>query len=64
MLVAAGARINNGPHHPNSVGVQFVQIGSHPAAATALPKLIAADTEVCYLHIFSYCCLAQLTTYL
>lgn len=46
MLINAGARIKNGPHHPNSMGVQFVQIGSDPAAATSLPKLIQADTGV------------------
>jgi len=44
MLINAGKRIKDGPHHPNSMGVQFVQIGSDPAAATALPKLIQADT--------------------
>jgi len=44
VLVKAGARIKSGPHHPNSMGVQFVQIGSDPAAATNLPKLVQADT--------------------
>ncbi|KAF8074655.1 hypothetical protein FPV67DRAFT_1408199 [Lyophyllum atratum] len=44
VLVKAGARIKAGPHHPNSMGVQFVQIGSDPTAATNLPKLLQADT--------------------
>jgi len=51
MLIQAGARIKKGPHHPNSLGVQFVQIGSDPAAATSLPKLIVADTGVCLLFL-------------
>ncbi|KAF5383856.1 hypothetical protein D9615_003790 [Tricholomella constricta] len=44
MLINVGARLASVPHHPNSLGVQFVQIGSDPDAATALPKLIQADT--------------------
>ncbi|KAG5643879.1 hypothetical protein DXG03_009509 [Asterophora parasitica] len=44
VLVKIGQRIKSGPHHPNSLGAQFVQIGSDPAAAVNLPKLLQADT--------------------
>ncbi|GLB43328.1 putative von Willebrand factor type A domain [Lyophyllum shimeji] len=44
VLVKLGRRIKNDKHHPNSLGVQFVQIGSDPAAAVNLPKLVQADT--------------------
>ncbi|TFK34501.1 hypothetical protein BDQ12DRAFT_689699 [Crucibulum laeve] len=46
MLVAAGNRIKGGaqPHHPNSMGVQFVQIGDDANAKVALQKLVQADT--------------------
>ncbi|RDB30986.1 hypothetical protein Hypma_000157 [Hypsizygus marmoreus] len=44
MLINIGARLAAVPHHPNSLGVQFVQIGSDATAAIELPKLIQADT--------------------
>lgn len=44
MLVEAAARIKNNRYHPNSMGVQFVQIGNDPGAAQSLPKLLQADT--------------------
>ncbi|KAG5652532.1 hypothetical protein H0H81_004689 [Sphagnurus paluster] len=44
VLIKIGQRIRAGPHHPNSLGIQFVQIGSDPAAAINLPKLLQADT--------------------
>jgi len=46
MLIEAGNKIKAGPHHPNSLGVQFVQIGGDANAAAALAKLVAADTGV------------------
>lgn len=44
VLVNIGARLAAAPHHPNSLGVQFVQIGSDARAAEALPRLVAANT--------------------
>ncbi|KXN89311.1 hypothetical protein AN958_05884 [Leucoagaricus sp. SymC.cos] len=44
MLIEAGNKIKAGPHHPNSLGVQFVQIGGDAKAAAALAKLVQADT--------------------
>ncbi|KAF8636271.1 hypothetical protein AX16_011041 [Volvariella volvacea WC 439] len=44
MLIEAGNKIKAGPHHPNSLGVQFVQIGGDANAAAALAKLVQADT--------------------
>jgi hypothetical protein len=44
VLINIGLRIKAGPHHPNSLGIQFVQIGSDPAAAINLPKLLQANT--------------------
>jgi len=44
MLIEAGNKIKAGPHHPNSLGVQFVQIGSDAKATEALAKLVQADT--------------------
>jgi uncharacterized protein YegL len=44
MLIEAGKKIKAGPHHPNSLGVQFVQIGGDVKAAAALAKLVQADT--------------------
>jgi len=52
MLIEAGNKIKAGPHHPNSLGVQFVQIGGDANAAAALAKLVSADTGV---HPFSLC---------
>ena len=50
VLIEAGNKIKAGPHHPNSLGVQFVQIGGDTNAAAALAKLVLADTGV---YLFS-----------
>jgi hypothetical protein len=60
MLVEAAARIKSNRHHPNSMGVQFVQIGSDPAAAQSLPLLLQANTGVSHC-IYVRRCLVQLT---
>jgi uncharacterized protein YegL len=44
MLIEAGDKIKAGPHHPNSLGVQYVQIGGDVNAAAALAKLVQANT--------------------
>jgi hypothetical protein len=46
MLIEAGDKIKAGPHHPNSLGVQYVQIGGDVNAAAALAKLVQANTGV------------------
>jgi hypothetical protein len=46
MLIEVGNKIKAGPHHPNSLGVQFVQIGGDANAAAVLGKLVQADTGV------------------
>lgn len=50
-LIKVALRIKGGPHHPNSMGVQFVQIGTDPATAVNLPLLLNADTGVSPLSI-------------
>ncbi|TFK33259.1 hypothetical protein BDQ12DRAFT_727894 [Crucibulum laeve] len=45
VLVAAANRISNAHHHPNSVGVQFIQIGNNPIAEHALKTLAKIDTK-------------------
>ncbi|KAF8664854.1 hypothetical protein AX16_000695 [Volvariella volvacea WC 439] len=44
VLIEVGKKLKAGPHHPNSLGIQFVQIGGDKAAAQALAKLMEADT--------------------
>jgi len=44
VLIDAASRIRNGRHHPNSMGVQFVQIGNNSLAAGNLSMLVQADT--------------------
>ncbi|KXN92911.1 hypothetical protein AN958_08140 [Leucoagaricus sp. SymC.cos] len=40
VIAAAAARLRNSKHHPNCIGIQFVQIGSDPAAEPTLLSLI------------------------
>ena len=54
MLIEAGNKIKAGPHHPNSLGVQFVQIGSDAKATEALAKLVQADTGVHLSFVFFF----------
>jgi hypothetical protein len=44
VLVAVGARLAAARHHPNSLGVQFVQVGSDADAADMLQELLRLDT--------------------
>ncbi|KAF5314938.1 hypothetical protein D9619_007431 [Psilocybe cf. subviscida] len=44
VLVAVGARLAAARHHPNSLGVQFVQVGSDAAAAAMLQELLRLNT--------------------
>jgi len=43
-LIEAGNKIKAGPHHPNSMGVQFVQIGNDAKIKALLDLLVQADT--------------------
>ncbi|KXN92556.1 hypothetical protein AN958_05411 [Leucoagaricus sp. SymC.cos] len=40
VIAAAAARLRNSKHHPNCIGIQFVQIGNNPAAEPTLLSLI------------------------
>lgn len=46
VLVQVANGVKAGPHHPNVMGVQFVQIGNDAGAKEALGKLLLADTGV------------------
>lgn len=46
MLTAAVKRMRASKHHPNSVGVQIVQIGDDPDAPEALKQLMYGDVGV------------------
>jgi len=44
VVVAVGARLAAARHHPNSLGVQFVQVGSDAGAAAMLQALLRLNT--------------------
>ena len=46
VLAAAVKRIKEARHHPNTVGVQFVQIGDDQEAKKALQKIIYGENGV------------------
>ena len=46
VLVEAALRIRVGKHHPNCVGIQFVQIGNDIGAEEALKSLMFGDIGV------------------
>lgn len=56
VLVDFCARMKDSKHHPNAVGVQFVQIGNDPGADTALKKLMQGDVNV---SLSMWCTLAK-----
>ena len=46
MLAAAVKRTKEARHHPNTVGVQFVQIGDDQEAKKALQKIVYGENGV------------------
>jgi len=46
VLAAAVKRMEENKHHPNSVGIQFVQIGDDQKAKKALQKLAYSENGV------------------
>jgi hypothetical protein len=46
VLGSAVSRMKAAKHHPNAVGVQFVQIGGEPDAAEALKELMFGGVGV------------------
>lgn len=47
VLVAAHERLKKSKHHPNCIGIQFVQIGNDPKAEVALKELMNGNIGVC-----------------
>jgi hypothetical protein len=45
-LLTAAARLKNNHHHPNAIGIQFVQIGNDSGADAALKALAALQIDV------------------
>jgi hypothetical protein len=45
-LLTAAARLKNNNHHPNAIGIQFVQIGNDSGADAALKALAALQIDV------------------
>jgi hypothetical protein len=45
-LQAASSRLKNNNHHPNAIGIQFVQIGNDAGADAALKALAALQIDV------------------
>ena len=52
VLVGAVARMKDGRHHPNAIGVQMVQIGDDANAAPALKLLMHGDVGVGHISIW------------
>jgi hypothetical protein len=46
VLVDAALRIRSHKHHPNCIGIQFVQIGNDEGAEEALKNLMFGDIGV------------------
>lgn len=51
VLLKACTRLKSSRHHPNCIGLQFVQIGSDPKAIPVLKKLTGADVGVSSLWV-------------
>ena len=49
VLAAAVKRMKEAKHHPNTVGVQFVQIGDDQKAKKALQKIVYSENGVRYI---------------